>query len=92
MASVHVILLLEKFTEEETGETPWVLIEGTCALGNNTLYDFMRLYMQEGNRRRIKEKDSGYFLMDLLYFRQQKKEQPLSTLFVGYLREDRFLL
>ena len=55
-----------------------VLIEEPVR-GKYTLYDFMRLYMQEGTEEELKKKIRD-FLMNLLYFRQQKKEQPLSTL------------
>lgn len=66
-----------KFTEEELVKLR-VLIEEPVR-GKYTLYDFMRLYMQEGTEEELKKKIRD-FLMDLLYFRQQKKEQPLSTL------------
>ena len=76
MASV-MLSSIGKFTEEELVKLR-VLIEEPVR-GKYTLYDFMRLYMQEGTEEELKKKIRD-FLMDLLYFRQQKKEQPLSTL------------
>ena len=76
MASV-MLSSIGKFTEEELVKLR-VLIEEPVR-GKDTLYDFMRLYMQEGTEEELKKKIRD-FLMDLLYFRQQKKEQPLSTL------------
>ena len=76
MASV-MLSSIGKFTEEELAKLR-VLIEEPVR-GKYTLYDFMRLYMQEGTEEELKKKIRD-FLMDLLYFRQQKKEQPLSTL------------
>ena len=76
MASV-MLSSIGKFTEEELVKLR-VLIEEPVR-GKYTLYDFMRLYMQEGTEEELK-KQIRDFLMDLLYFRQQKKEQPLSTL------------
>lgn len=76
MASV-MLSSIGKFTEEELVKLR-VLIEKPVR-GKYTLYDFMRLYMQEGTEEELKKKIRD-FLMDLLYFRQQKKEQPLSTL------------
>lgn len=76
MASV-MLSSIGKFTEEELVKLR-VLIEEPVR-GKYTLYDFMRLYMQEGTEEEL-EKKIRDFLMDLLYFRQQKKEQPLSTL------------
>ena len=76
MASV-MLSSIGKFTEEELVKLR-VLIEEPVR-GKYTLYDFMRLYMQEGTEEELKKKIRD-FLMNLLYFRQQKKEQPLSTL------------
>ena len=76
MASV-MLSSIGKFTEEELVKLR-VLIKEPVR-GKYTLYDFMRLYMQEGTEEELKKKIRD-FLMDLLYFRQQKKEQPLSTL------------
>ena len=76
MASV-MLSSIGKFTEEELVKLR-VLIEEPVR-GKYTLYDFMRIYMQEGTEEELKKKIRD-FLMDLLYFRQQKKEQPLSTL------------
>lgn len=76
MASV-MLSSIGKFTEEELVKLR-VPIEEPVR-GKYTLYDFMRLYMQEGTEEELKKKIRD-FLMDLLYFRQQKKEQPLSTL------------
>lgn len=76
MASV-MLSSIGKFTEEELVKLR-VLIEEPVR-GKYKLYDFMRLYMQEGTEEELKKKIRD-FLMDLLYFRQQKKEQPLSTL------------
>lgn len=76
MASV-MLSSIGKFTEEELVKLR-VLIEEPVR-GKYTLYDFMRFYMQEGTEEELKKKIRD-FLMDLLYFRQQKKEQPLSTL------------
>ena len=76
MASV-MLSSIGKFTEEELVKLR-VLIEEPVR-GKYTLYDFMRLYMQEGTEEELKKKIRD-FLMGLLYFRQQKKEQPLSTL------------
>lgn len=76
MASV-MLSSIGKFTEEELVKLR-VLIEEPVR-GKYTLYDFMCLYMQEGTEEELKKKIRD-FLMDLLYFRQQKKEQPLSTL------------
>lgn len=76
MASV-MLSSIGKFTEEELVKLR-VLIEEPVR-GKYTLYDFMRLYMKEGTEEELKKKIRD-FLMDLLYFRQQKKEQPLSTL------------
>lgn len=76
MASV-MLSSIGKFTEEELVKLR-VLIEEPVR-GKYALYDFMRLYMQEGTEEELKKKIRD-FLMDLLYFRQQKKEQPLSTL------------
>lgn len=76
MASV-MLSSIGKFTEEELVKLR-ILIEEPVR-GKYTLYDFMRLYMQEGTEEELKKKIRD-FLMDLLYFRQQKKEQPLSTL------------
>lgn len=76
MASV-MLSSIGKFTEEELVKLR-VLIEEPVR-GKYTLYDFMRLYMQEGTEEELKKKIRD-FLIDLLYFRQQKKEQPLSAL------------
>ena len=76
MASV-MLSSIGKFTEEELVKLR-VLIKEPVR-GKYTLYDFMRLYMQEGTEEELKKKIRD-FLMVLLYFRQQKKEQPLSTL------------
>ena len=76
MASV-MLSSIGKFTEEELVKLR-ILIEEPVR-GKYTLYDFMRLYMQEGTEEELKKKIRDFF-MDLLYFRQQKKEQPLSTL------------
>lgn len=76
MASV-MLSSIGKFTEEELVKLR-VLIEEPVR-GKYTLYDFMRLYMQEGTEEELKKKIRD-FLMNLLYFRQQKEEQPLSTL------------
>ena len=76
MASV-MLSSIGKFTEEELVKLR-VLIEEPVR-GKYTLYDFLRLYMQEGTEEELKKKIRD-FLMNLLYFRQQKKEQPLSTL------------
>lgn len=76
MASV-MLSSIGKFTEEELVKLR-VLIEEPVR-GKYTLYDFMRLYIQEGTEEELKKKIRD-FLINLLYFRQQKKEQPLSTL------------
>ena len=73
MASV-MLSSIGKFTEEELVKLR-VLIEEPVR-GKYTLYDFMRLYMQEGTEEELKKKIRD-FLMDLLYFRQQKKEKRL---------------
>lgn len=88
MASV-MLSSIGKFTEEELVKLR-VLIEEPVR-GKYTLYDFMRLYMQEGTEEELKKKIRD-FLMNLLYFRQQKKEQPLSTLLWDIYERTRFLL
>ena len=44
-----------------------------------TLYDLMRLYMKEGTEEVLRNK-VRHFYSNLLYFRRQKKEQPLGVL------------
>ena len=63
MASV-MLSSIGKFTEEELVKLR-VLIEEPVR-GKYTLYDFMRLYMQEGTEEELKKKIRD-FLMDLLY-------------------------
>lgn len=74
MASV-MLSSIGKFTEEELVKLR-VLIEEPVR-GKYTLYDFMRLYMQEGTEEELKKKIRD-FLMDLLYFRQQKRNSRLA--------------
>ncbi len=76
MASV-MLSSIGGFTEEELVKLR-VLIEEPVR-NQYTLYDFMRLYLQEGTEEVFKKKIRD-FLFDLLYFRQQKKEQPLGAL------------
>ena len=76
MASV-MLSSIGGFTEEELVKLR-VLIEEPVR-NQYTLYDFMRLYLQEGTEEPLKNKIRS-FLYDLLYFRQQKKEQPLGAL------------
>ncbi len=76
MASV-MLSSIGGFTEEELTEFRVIVKEP--ARENYTLYDLMRLYMQEGTKEELKQK-IRHFYQDLLYFRQQKKEQPLGVL------------
>ena len=76
MASV-MLSSIGGFTEEEL--TKLRILVQEPVRGNYTLYDLMRLYLQEGEEEELIQKIRN-FLNDLLYFRQQKKEQPLGTL------------
>lgn len=76
MASV-MLSSIGNFTEEEL--TKLRILVQEPARGGYTLYDLMRLYLQEGEEKELAQKIRD-FLYDLLYFRQQKKEQPLGTL------------
>ena len=76
MASV-MLSSIGNFTEEELVKLRILVQEPMRE--QYTLYDLMRLYMQEGEEETLQKKIRG-FLHKLLYFRQQKKEQPLSAL------------
>lgn len=76
MASV-MLSSIGGFTEEELTKLRITVKEPMRQ--QYTLYDLMRLYMQEGTEKQLQKK-IRYFLENLLYFRQQKKEQPLGTL------------
>ena len=76
MASV-MLSSIGGFTEEELTKIR-IIVKGP-AREQYTLYDFMRLYIQEGTDKELQKK-IHHFLEDLLYFRQQKKEQPLANL------------
>lgn len=76
MASV-MLSSIGGFTEEELTKIRIIVKEPMRQ--QYTLYDLMRLYMQEGTEEELQQK-IRHFLEELLYFRQQKKEQPLGVL------------
>ena len=76
MASV-MLSSIGGFTEEELTKLRILIKEPMRE--QYTLYDLMRLYLQEGAEKELQAKIQ-HFYKDLQYFREQKKEQSLGEL------------